>query len=555
MLETCRSVSNARRDSRVMVSRCAVRAAQLLAVVMYGMTASAAQAQAPKTSPSSCESLAGLALPNVKIVSAVAIAAGEFSPGAPLPPTKVPAFCRVSATLTPSPDSDIQIELWLPTAWNGKYLANGVGGWGGAIPYPGLMSALQRGYATSGTDTGHRGNMGAADFALDHPEKVKDFAWRAIHEMTVQSKSIIKDYYGKPDRLAYFSGCSAGGKQGLMEVQKFPADFDGVVAGAPAADWIGLNSSSLYDSLLNIPKGGHPIIGPAQGQLIHQAVIAQCDKLDGLADGEVADPRVCGFKASSLICRAGQAPETCLTPEQAAVADKFYQAVRDPKDGSLVFPGMLPSSELGWGMVPVPMPPAVGEYQFVVRGDAHWDPYTFDLSRDVAEARRTDIISALNPDLSAFAARHGKLIQYHGLSDPIIPTEASINYYESVASRQNGLNKTDAFYRLFLVPGMGHCMGAYDADWVDALDQWVEHGKAPRQVLGHRLPPMTGPPPMGPPPMVAPEYTGTRPICAYPAIAKYDGVGPADAATSFSCRAAPRGVRDGDGPITIKSTG
>ncbi len=548
-------MSDAHRDSIVILSRGVVRAAQLLAVVMCGTIAAVAQAQAPKSAPSSCEALAGLTLPNVKIVSAVAIAAGEFSPGAPMPPTKVPAFCRVSATLTPSPDSDIQIELWLPTVWNGKYLANGIGGWGGAIPYPGLMSALLRGYATSGTDTGHRGNMGAADFALDHPEKVKDFAWRAIHEMTVQSKSIIKDYYGKPDRLAYFSGCSAGGKQGLMEVQKFPADFDGVIAGAPAADWIGLNSSSLYDSLLNIPKGRHPIIGPAQGQLIHQAVIAQCDKLDGLADGEVADPRVCGFKASSLVCRAGQAPETCLTPEQAAVADKFYQAVRDPKDGSLVFPGMLPSSELGWGMVPVPMPPAVGEYQFVVRGDAHWDPYTFDLSRDVAEARRTDIISALNPDLSAFAARHGKLIQYHGLSDPIIPTEASINYYESVAAQQHGLDKTDAFYRLFLVPGMGHCMGAYDADWVDALDEWVEHGKPPRQVLGHRLPPMTGPPPMGPPPMVAPEYTGTRPICAYPAIAKYNGTGSPDAADSFSCRPAPRGVRDGDGPFKMQPIG
>jgi feruloyl esterase len=312
---------------------------------------------------------------------------------------------------------------------------------------------------------------------------VKDFAWRAIHEMTVQSKSIIKDYYGKPDRLAYFSGCSAGGKQGLMDVHKFPADFDGVIAGAPAADWIGLNSSSLYDSLLNIPKGRHPIIGPAQGQLIHQAVIAQCDKLDGLADGEVADPRVCGFKASSLVCRAGQAPETCLTPEQAAVADKFYQAVRDPKDGSLVFPGMLPSSELGWGMVPVPMPPAVGEYQFVVRGDAHWDPYTFDLSRDVAEARRTDIISALNPDLSAFAARHGKLIQYHGLSDPIIPTEASINYYESVAAQQHGLDKTDAFYRLFLVGGTWQATAAGArsppaADDRSAPDGSTSHGSS-----------------------------------------------------------------------------
>jgi feruloyl esterase len=204
-------------------------------------------------------------------------------------------------------------------------------------------------------------------------------------------------------------------------------------------------------------------------------------------------------------------------------------------------------------MIPVPMPPAVGEYQFVVRGDAQWDPYTFDLSRDVSEARRTDIISALNPDLSAFAARHGKLIQYHGLSDPIIPTEASINYYESVAAQQHGLDKTDAFYRLFLVPGMGHCMGAYDADWLTALEQWVEHDKAPLEVLGRRLPPMTGPPPMGPPlPAAAVQSSATRPICAYPNIAKYKGVGSVDTADNFSCRPAARGVRDGDGPVRMK---
>jgi feruloyl esterase len=493
-------------------------------------------------------------LPNAKILSAQAVAAGEFSPGAPFPPSQVPAFCRVSASLTPSPDSDIQIELWLPDAWNGKYLANGVGGWGGAIPYPALIGALKRGYATSGTDTGHRGGMGAAEFALSHPEKVKDFAWRAIHEMTLQSKSLIKTYYGDPSRLSYFSGCSAGGKQGLMEVQKFPADYDGVIAGAPAADWIGLNASSLYDSLLNIPKGRPPIIGPAQGRLIHDAVIAQCDKLDGLADGEVADPRVCGFKAESLICHTGQAPETCLTPEQASVADKFYAPVRNPKDGSLIFPGMLPSSELGWGMVPVPMPPAVGEFQFVVLSEPNWDPYSFDLSRDVAAARRSDIIDALNPDLSAFAAHHGKLIQYHGLSDPIIPTEASINYYESVVAQERGLEKTEAFYRLFLVPGMGHCMGAYDADWVEALEQWVEQGKAPQQVVAHRLPPMTGPPPPGPPPDPVAPTVATRPICAYPNMARYTGAGSADAADSFTCRPAGRGVRNGDGPVVLKPT-
>jgi feruloyl esterase len=551
MLETLGSVSEYT-GAFAMKCRLTLLTGKVLAAAVLAMSAAAAQAQAPEALHASCEALAALTLPNGKILSAQSVAAGEFSPDSSLPPSTVPAFCRVSASLTPSSDSDIRIELWLPKSWNGKYLANGVGGWGGAIPYPGLLAALQRGYATSGTDTGHRGTMGAADFALDHPEKIKDFAWRAIHEMTVQSKSIIKAYYGNAGRLSYFSGCSAGGKQGLMEVQKFPADFDGVIAGAPAADWVGLNSSSLYDSLLNIPKGQHPILGPAQGQLIHQAVIAQCDKLDGLADGELADPRVCAFKASSLICRAGEAPETCLTPDQAAMADTFYQAVRDPKDGTLIFPGMLPGSELGWGTIPVPMPPAVGEYQFVVRGEAQWDPYTFDLARDVAAARRTDIIGALDPDLSGFVARHGKLIQYHGLSDPIIPTEASINYYENVVAKQQGLDKTEGFYRLFLVPGMGHCMGAYDVDWIDALDQWVEHGKAPQRVLGHRLPPMNGPPPMGPPPTPVAASSATRPICAYPNMAKYNGVGSADKADSFSCRPAVRGVRDGDGPVTMK---
>jgi feruloyl esterase len=537
-------------------------------LILWGM--SGAHAQAQGTAHGSCEELAKTVLPNTKIESATHIAAGTFSPAPQLPPGEVPGFCRVSASLTPSADSDIRIELWLPDAWNGKYLANGIGGWGGAIPYPGLLDALHRGYATSGTDTGHRGNMGAADFALGHPEKVKDFAWRAVHEMTVQSKALIAAYYGSASRRSYFSGCSNGGRQALMEAQRFPAEFDGIIAGAPAANWIGLNGGSLYTSLLNLPKGKPPIITPVQGALIHKAVIAQCDALDGLRDGEVADPRVCAFKAQSLVCHSGQPAGECLTQEQADVADKMYQAVREPKSGRLVLPGDLPTSELGWGAVPVPMPPAVGEFRFVVYGDPAWDPYSFDLSRDVEAARRSDIMGALNPDLSAFAA-HGKLIQFHGLSDPIIPTEASIDYFESVASREGGLPKTAAFYRLFLVPGMGHCMGAYSVDWIDALDQWVEHGKAPDKVIGHRLPPQAappmdgpppanggpppgGPPPGGPPPAppAAAPSSAARPICAYPEMARYNGSGAADAAESFSCKPAPRGVRDGDGPVTLK---
>jgi feruloyl esterase len=350
-----------------------------------------------------------------------------------------------------------------------------------------------------------------------------------------------------------------------MEAQRFPAEFDGIIAGAPAADWVGLNGGSLYTSLLNLPKGKPPIITPVQAALIHKAVIAQCDALDGLRDGEVADPRQCNFKAQSLVCGSGQPAGECLTQEQADVAGKLYQAVREPKSGRLVLPGVLPSSESGWGQIPVPMPPAVGEFRFVVYGDPAWDPYSFDLSKDVEAARRTDIMGALNPDLSAFAA-HGKLIQFHGLADPIMPTEASINYFESVVSLQGGLPQTAAFYRLFLVPGMGHCMGSYGVDWIDALDQWVERGAAPAQVIGHRLPPSAGPPngpppanggpPPAPPPaaVATPPSTAARPICAYPEMARYNGSGAADAAESFSCKPAPRGAREGNGPVELKAT-
>jgi feruloyl esterase len=554
--------SGAARGRTATVGMLAATSLTLIGALAHAATAYAGPPTTP-TTHGSCDALAKASVPNVTILSAEPVAAGPFSPGAPVPKSEVPAFCRVSASLAPSADSDIRIEVWLPDDWNGKYLANGVGGWGGAIPYPGLVDALKRGYATSGTDTGHRGGMGDADFALGHPEKVKDFAWRAVHEMTVQSKAFIAAYYGNATRRSYFSGCSGGGRQGLTEAQKFPADFDGIIAGAPAADWVGLNSGSVYNSVANLPKGEPPIIGPAQGALIHRAVIARCDGADGLNDGEVADPRTCRFKAASLVCHAGQTTE-CLTEKQAHLADQFYQPVRDPKTGQLILPGMLPTSELGWGMIPVPMPPAVSEFRHVVLNDAAWDPYRFDLSPDTEAARRTDLIDALNPDLSAFA-RHGKLIEFHGLSDPIIPTEMSINYYESVVAHAHGLDETVGFYRMFLVPGMGHCMGAYGVDWLGAMEQWVEQGRAPAAVTGHRLPPLAGPPPGGPPggapppakepaPGAGAELTATRTICAYPQIARYDGKGSADAAESFSCRPAPRGVREGDGPYTMKPT-
>jgi feruloyl esterase len=496
----------------------------------------------------SCESLARNALPNIKIKLAAPVAAGQFSPAQGAPVFIAPAFCRIVATLSPSADSEIGMELWLPQLWNGKFLAIGIGGWGGAINYAGMAPGLQRGYATVATDTGHRGGPGDASFAYGHPEKVTDFAWRAVHEMAVHAKALTVDYYGRSPRFSYWNGCSAGGRQGLVEVQRFPADFDGVIAGAPAVDWLGLNAGSLWTSLINVPRGGVPNIGLRQSALLHQAVIAQCDAIDGLRDGEIADPRRCDFRAKSLVCKPGRSDAGCLTPDQAAAADKLYKAVRNSFTGKLVLPGLLPGSENGWGAISAPTPPAVDEFKYVVLGDPAWDPYTFDLPRDLAKAQASDIIAALAPDLSAFKGRGGKLLQYHGWADPVIPTEMSLNYYESVAARMGGLVDTQDFYRLFLVPGMAHCGGAYAVDWLSALEDWVEKGRAPVSIEGRRtntdampgraqLASSSGPP----------LPLDRKPICAYPNLALYTGFGPTTDPSSFNCRAAVRGSRHDHG--------
>ena len=435
----------------------------------------------------SCETLARTALPNARITAAEAVPAGRFAPPGAAPGGQgaagfeVPAFCRVAATLTPSSDSDIKAEVWLPTSsWNGKFMMVGNGGWSGSISYPAMAQALARGYATASTDTGHEGSRGI--FALGHKEKLVDFAWRAVHETAVKSKAVIEAYYGGAPRLSYWNGCSSGGKQGLKEVQKFPADFDGVIAGAPANNWVRLQTQSLWASEANIPKGATaPIIGDAQAALLHKGVIDQCDSLDGLKDGQVQDPRQCKFKPSSLLCKAGQSPAECLTPTQVAAADKIYAAVHNPRTGELIYPGMPPGSELTWKPV-IGKPWETGDdhYKYTVFNDPKWDFYSLDFDHDLAKAEAADVgIVATDPDLSAFKARGGKIIQYHGWADPFIPTENSINYYESVVARQGGLNATEEFHRLFLIPGMGHCAGAYNLDWITALEQWRE-GAWPR---------------------------------------------------------------------------
>jgi feruloyl esterase len=525
--------------------------------LVVAATASLAPVRAEAASPASgapavsCDQLAKTAFPDAKITLAEQRPAGVFSiPGPPSPfgPSSVslPAFCRIAATLTPSADSDIRMELWLPANWNGKFMMVGNGGWSGSISYSAMAEPLGRGYAVASTDTGHEGGRGT--FAFGHPEKLVDFAWRAVHETTVKSKALTAAYYGGRPRLSYWNGCSSGGKQGLKEVQDFPADYDGVIAGAPANNWMGLQVQSLAANLANTPKGGKPILGPPQIALIHTAVLKACDGLDGVGDSQVADPRACAFKASSIVCKPGQDASTCLTPEQAAVADRIYEPVRDPGTSALVFPGLSPGSEEQWPIV-ILAPWSIGIDTFgLAHADPNWDPYTFDPAKDLALAEKAEAdLPAIKTDLSAFKARGGKLIQYHGWADALIAPENSMNYYESVIARQGGLDQAAGFYRLFMVPGMGHCGGAYGVDWITALEQWVEAGKAPDAIPGKRLPPVRfGLPPAasaGPPPDL-----GSRPICAYPDVATFKGSRSDKDPVSFECRAGERGARPADRP-------
>ena len=537
------------------ISTLAAWSAALVSTAVAGAALAQAQGSpAPvmsRPSALACEQLAATAFPNAKVTLAETRPAGTF----PIPggaggfgPSNMtlPAFCRVAATLTPTPDSEIKMELWLPANWNGKFMMVGNGAWSGAVSYSAMGEPLGRGYAVASTDTGHEGGRGS--FGFGHPEKLVDFAWRAVHETTVKGKALTAAYYGSGPRLSYWDGCSSGGKQGLKEVQMFPADYDGVIAGAPANNWMRLQIQTMVASLANRSPDGKPILGAAQIATLHKGAIDQCDALDGLKDGQIADPRSCRFKASSLICKSGQAASSCLTVEQAAVADKLYQPVRNLKTGELIYPGMTPGNEEQWPIV-ILSPWTVGIDTFALaHNDPKWDPRSIDAVSDLALAEKTDVgIAATNPDLSAFKARGGKLIQYHGWADPLIPPENSINYYESVASRQGGPDKTQDFYRLFLVPGMGHCGGAYGVDWITPLEQWVEGGMAPDELMGKRLQPARFGPP-GPVPAPPAADLGSRPICAYPKQAVYKGPGAASDPAAFACRMGPRGPRPADRP-------
>ena len=490
---------------------------------------------APPATASSCESLASLTLPKTTITMARSVAAGDFDapPGAGPPGAgglrDLPAFCRVAATLAPTADSDIKIEIWMPASgWNGKFQAVGNGGWAGAITYGALAMALRRGYATASTDTGHRGGSGS--FALGHPEKLIDFAYRAVHEMTVKSKAVIAAFYGDGPKFSYWNGCSTGGKQGLAEAQRYPADFDGIIAGAPAINMMRLHAGSLWVAQA-VHKDRDSFIPQSKFPLIHNAAVEACDALDGVKDGLLEDPTRCHFDPKALECKDGDAP-TCLTPAQVEAARKIYAGAKNPRTGREVYPPFEPGSEFGWGGLAgmQPLPIANDTFKYVVFEDANWDYRTLNFDGDVARADKVDngTNSATDPNLKPLVERGGKLILYHGWSDPAIAPLNTINYYKSVVDALGGARKTAESARLFLAPGMGHCRGGEGPDTFDvvgAMEQWVEHGKAPDRIVashGRNA-----------------RVDRTRPLCPYPQVAQYKGSGSIDDAANFVCKAPP----------------
>jgi feruloyl esterase len=478
-----------------------------------------------------CESLTSLKLPTTTITLA-RVEEGDLTsidngtPGSPL--TNLPSFCRVAGTISPVPDSVIKFEVWMPTSnWNHRFMAVGNGGFSGAPWYRFMAAAVREGYAVAGTDTGHQGPVPDASFALGHPEKVIDFGHRSVHETTVKSKAIVATFYDAPAQKSCFDGCSSGGKQGLMEAQRYPADFDGIIAGAPGNHWEHFLASAIW-----IGQATH--LTPASSlpkeklAILHQAALDVCDASDGVKDGVIRDTLSCHFDPAVTQCKDTDT-SACLPPEQIDAARKIYAGPVNPRTHEKIFPGLEPGSEITWYHFAAPaFPIAASHFRYVIFKDPKWDPSTLNFDSDIAIAEKIDngTLTATNPNLKPFFAHGGKLILYHGLSDGLIAPQNTINYYNAVL-KTTGPAAVSSM-RLYLAPGMEHCFGGDGPNIFDLeapLADWVEENKVPGPILALHFP--ANAPPTKP--------DRTRPLCAYPQVAKYKGSGSTDEASNFAC--------------------
>jgi hypothetical protein len=502
-----------------------------------------------------CENLSKFKLPDTTIVTAKAVPAGPFTlPAGPFGgprSVKLPAFCRVEGVIKPTADSDIKFEVWMPSQdWNGKFDGVGNGGFAGSIAYDGLVAALRAGFATASTDTGHEANVTDARWALGHPQKIIDFGYRAIHLTNVVGKAIVRSFYGKAARESYFSSCSNGGRQALMEAQRFPGDYNGIIAGAPANFWTHLTAGGIWDSQATLENPAS-YIPPSKLPAIRNAVLAACDAKDGVKDGILNDPTQCHFHPEKLLCK-GADTDACLTAPQVTALEKLYAGPTDSK-GRQIFPGHMPGGETGpdgwetWltGSGPGKSLAYVFGTQFfsnMMFDNPKWDYRTFNFDTDIrlTDKKLAHVLNATNPNLAVFKDHGGKLILYHGWSDSAIAPLNTVNYYKSVVATM-GPRQAKDFVRLYMVPGMKHCglgpgpssFGAGPSknanpkeSMFGSSERWVEHGVAPGDIIARKyanpVKPSSG-------------VEMTRPLCPYPQIVKYKGSGDIHKASSFVC--------------------
>ena len=525
----------------------------------FVLLCAAALAAHPVAAATPCGDLAALTLPNGTTVdTATVVPAGPFvRPGATTP-TNVPAFCRVAGTSRPTSDSEIHFEVWMPVSgWNGKFDHGGNGGYGGSLGTPAgfMLNGLLRGYATAGTDMGHdAAATPGASFALGHPEKLVDWASRANHVTSVAAKLIIRAFYGEAPFLSYFTGCSDGGHEGLMEAQRYPDDYDGIVAGAPANYWTHQSAAWVWEAL-----AGLGVLPVSKLPVINAAAVAACP---GIVPTVIDDPTRCDFDPASLLCPGADAP-TCLTAAQVDAVRKIYAGPHNPRTGAAIYPGLERGSEAAGGslgaagswsiLISSPQTFLGGDtWKYMVFQDPTWDFHTLDFDADVALADQLvgPIIDSTSPDLSDFNALGGKLIIWHGWADPLVNPRNSANYVRSVAAAMRGhhgkerndvaaARATQGFLRLFMAPGLTHCSGGPGLNTFDtltALERWVEQGKAPDKLIASHTTlafpdnVMVATPPAG-------DFS--RPLCPWPQVPRYVGKGSKADARSFVCTPHP----------------
>jgi feruloyl esterase len=438
----------------------------------------------------------------------------------PPAPALIPAHCQLQIVLKPSSDSLINMEMWLPPAdkWNGKFMGVGNGGFAGSIQglNNDMPQALRLGYATAGTDTGHQEAGGA--WAIGHPEKMIDFGYRATHEMTLKSKQILGAFYDRNPQYSYFKGCSTGGRMALMEAQRYPDDYDGIIAGSLANRHIHMWTAGIARSieLSRHPEGA---ITTEQAALVNTLVTNKCDTLK---EGFLNNPRTCKVDFSALKCKAGAAADnSCLTDPQLKTVDAYYGGVKNSK-GELIFSGQALGNPISAQRPTNQAPGGVFDLVRIAYNDPNVDWQKFDLDRDMKFLdEKIGYVDAVNPDLSKFKSSGGKLLMTHGWADTGITPETTIWYYDSVLNKM-GKSQSD-WMRLFMAPGMGHCGGGPGVntfDSIGALEKWVEKGIAPDTMLGSGAQGLT------------------RPLCQYPQYAEYKGTGDLKDASNWSCKAA-----------------